>query len=325
MRSLLGPIWLVVFLVGCKGVVNDTVETLPLEGLETSSTQCRDKKDNDFDGRVDCEDEDCKGNAFCADVTVEDGGESNTDGEGDSASETATDTESGGDTGEAPVACDNGADCEDGDFCDLTLDTPVCLPPPSGQGATCTSDDDCAGYDADYCESFVSGACLKSDCSPELDNCSPGYHCCDFQFMGLPALCVDETLSGGICRTGVECTGNADCVEGNYCDLTLDPPSCVMPPSGQGRPCTTPEDCASFTADYCESMVSGTCLAQGCDKEANNCSSGYKCCDFQWIGLPSLCVDEALSGDGCACAEDGNCRADEFCDVTLEVPVCTPL
>ena len=219
--------------------------------------------------------------------------------------------------------CTNSEQCADGNYCDLTLAPPSCLPPPSGQGRSCTDSDDCSSFQADYCESMVSGTCLMQGCSPELNNCSPGYICCDFAWIGLPALCIDEVESGGVCSQGA-CTSSDDCADGSYCDLTLAPPSCLPPPSGQGKTCADASDCSSFQADYCESMVSGTCLKQGCDKNLNDCSPGYMCCDFQWIGLPALCVDEVASGGHCACSVTEDCREGEYCDSTLEVPVCMP-
>ena len=222
--------------------------------------------------------------------------------------------------------CDNIGDCKDGHYCDLTREPPICMAPPSGQGELCTTDSDCESFDANYCETMVSGTCLVRDCSQELNNCTPGYDCCDFTFIGLPALCVDAELSGGMCQTGVTCESDDDCgtYDGSYCDLGLEIPYCRFPPTGQGRPCEEMDDCTNFQADYCETMLTYTCLQRGCDKELQNCSPGYMCCDFEWVGLPSLCVDEVEADGHCACAVDEDCRTGEYCDTdpTLEVPIC---
>ena len=98
---------------------------------------------------------------------------------------------------------------------------------------------------------------------------------------------------------GATCTGSEDCAADEYCDLTLSPPECLPPPSGQGNTCATHDDCAGFDADYCESFVSFTCLVDQCSPDANNCTNDYICCDFSTYGLPSLCVARALNGDVC--------------------------
>ena len=95
------------------------------------------------------------------------------------------------------------------------------------------------------------------------------------------------------------CTENADCPDNDYCDFTLALPVCVPPATGEDVSCDSPADCAGFEADYCESMVSFTCLVDKCSPEANNCSKDHICCDFSSYGLPSLCVARALNGDTC--------------------------
>ena len=89
------------------------------------------------------------------------------------------------------------------------------------------------------------------------------------------------------------------CGDGEYCDTTLDPPACLPPPTGQGEPCQTAADCEGFEARYCENQITGTCLIQHCDVEANNCSEGYMCCDFAWAGLPPTCVSVVVWGGAC--------------------------
>ena len=231
--------------------------------------------------------------------------------------------------------CKNITDCEDGHYCDLTLDPPRCMSPPSGQGVACTSQEDCEAFDADYCETLISKTCLVQGCDPVLNNCTPGFDCCDFSFMDLPALCIDSTLSGGVCQTGVTCASNDDCEEDQYCDLSLESPSCVMTPSGVGQPCTSHDDCANFQADYCDATISQICLVQGCDIQLENCSPGYKCCDFHGLADwdVSLCIDTAPMGGICACAEDQYCRDGEYCGTTtvnwngddMELDVCLPI
>jgi branched-chain amino acid transport system substrate-binding protein len=189
-------------------------------------------------------------------------------------------------------ACNNTLDCNDGDYCDKSQTPAVCTPPPSGQGEPCSSDADCEGYEADYCDTLVSYTCMKQGCSEELNDCSDDRICCDYAWLGLPSLCIDKAESNGLCAKGIDCVTNDDCQDGTFCDLTSDVSLCVSNPFGQGEPCETHADCSSYSADYCETMVSHTCLYQGCDKEVNNCSEGYRCCDFSSLGLPALCIEE---------------------------------
>lgn len=75
------------------------------------------------------------------------------------------------------------------------------LPQQTGVDTPCTSAVDCAGFDADFCETQVSSSCLVQACDvSDPKACSPGHHCCAFPALGLPNLCVSAELSGGVCR-----------------------------------------------------------------------------------------------------------------------------
>jgi hypothetical protein len=63
--------------------------------------------------------------------------------------------------------------------------------PPTGVGMACSSDDDCAGTDASYCETLVSQSCLVPGCTTD-DDCYQGNECCDLTAFGMPTLCVPE-------------------------------------------------------------------------------------------------------------------------------------
>jgi hypothetical protein len=62
----------------------------------------------------------------------------------------------------------------------------------SGEGQPCTSQNDCAGFDATFCDVFVTGSCLVRDCTVTPDSCSAGKECCDLTNFGLPTLCIAE-------------------------------------------------------------------------------------------------------------------------------------
>ena len=75
------------------------------------------------------------------------------------------------------------------------------LPPDAtGSGKACTSDADCAGQAASFCELVVSRSCLVPNCTTAPDNCQAGFECCPFStdpvtFGGIPNLC----LAAGLC------------------------------------------------------------------------------------------------------------------------------
>lgn len=112
-------------------------------------------------------------------------------------------TDAGDDTGTGDdgAACTKTAECPDGQYCDTSLSPPACRPPATGEGTTCETQADCAGFEADYCEAYVSFTCLVQNCdASNINSCSPDYICCDFSWMGLPSLCVNAELSGGVCQ-----------------------------------------------------------------------------------------------------------------------------
>jgi hypothetical protein len=87
--------------------------------------------------------------------------------------------------------CTEADGCSGGYACDLHSDPPMCLRPPSGLGDSCTTQEDCAGKEASYCETNRAKNCLVPNCQTDED-CFIGWECCDLTTFGLPALCVRE-------------------------------------------------------------------------------------------------------------------------------------
>ena len=169
----------------------------------------------------------------------------------------------------------------EGTYCDLASNPTFCNLPPRGQGEPCESHDDCLSFGATYCDTALSNQCLKSGCNTDVNNCSEGYHCCEFSWWSEPAkLCFPDSVSGGNCP----CVTSQNCKEGEYCDLTLK--TCVPPPTGQGESCVSQDDCATYEADYCDVDGSSKCLWSGCNSTSGNCSPGYLCCSI----APNLCI-----------------------------------
>jgi len=96
------------------------------------------------------------------------------------------------------TGCSATSGCSGGYACDTSSTPPFCRRPPLGQGAACDSAQDCAAYEATYCESFQTHQCLVEHCSTSPDNCFSGYQCCDLTSLGLNnTLCVPA----GACPT----------------------------------------------------------------------------------------------------------------------------
>src|SRR5512145_2135965 len=70
--------------------------------------------------------------------------------------------------------------------CGLLGSPAVCRKPPVGMGTACTSNDQCAGTEATFCDSVVTHACAVQGCSLSPDDCYPGYLCCDLSKYGMP-------------------------------------------------------------------------------------------------------------------------------------------
>jgi hypothetical protein len=90
----------------------------------------------------------------------------------------------------ACVAIDTESDAPDGD-------AGADAGGPTGLMEPCGSQDDCAGYDASFCNLLMEpNVCLIPDCTPSPDDCPADYFCCDFmaaieETAGLPdTLCI---------------------------------------------------------------------------------------------------------------------------------------
>ncbi len=87
---------------------------------------------------------------------------------------------------------DCSGECEGGYACDTAASPPYCRRPPTGQGAACTSQDDCAGNEASYCEMLQGHICLVQGCVIDGSDCYVGWTCCDLSAFGFSTLCVPE-------------------------------------------------------------------------------------------------------------------------------------
>lgn len=87
--------------------------------------------------------------------------------------------------------CSSESDCGEGFYCGPGMDSMICKRLPSGLDTTCSSDDDCKDFDANYCSiSPFASICAIKDCTET--SCPPGYSCMDFSRFapGTPKLCA---------------------------------------------------------------------------------------------------------------------------------------
>ena len=103
---------------------------------------------------------------------------------------------------------------------------------------------------------------------------------------------IDEGEGAGYC-TSAGCEGSEECPDGHACADDGDGTYCKRPPTGQGAPCVSADDCAGFEASYCETIQLRVCLVEGCAVSPDSCHVGWTCCDLSALGLDqTLCVPD---------------------------------
>ncbi len=94
--------------------------------------------------------------------------------------------------------CIASSECDEDELCDV-FDTGTCIPHPEGLGDECSSSDDCAGTEAEYCEVFSTRTCQIEGCKERGGVCPGDMSCCDFAILSA-SLCVPaDNLEGGQC------------------------------------------------------------------------------------------------------------------------------
>jgi hypothetical protein len=89
------------------------------------------------------------------------------------------------------VGCSSSSECPSGYACATSATPSFCQRPPLGLGKSCSSAADCAGLEADFCDTFQSHQCLVQGCSLAADDCFEGSSCCDLSNFGMPEpLCL---------------------------------------------------------------------------------------------------------------------------------------
>ena len=95
-----------------------------------------------------------------------------------------------------------GEDCPGSYACNDRNDPSFCERPPTGLGTACESDEDCADFEADYCELFTQHACVVEGCAADPTICHGDWVCCDItiidaSFCTPPGELVDGECPGG--------------------------------------------------------------------------------------------------------------------------------
>ncbi len=104
-----------------------------------------------------------------------------------------------GTAGYCTSACTgSGNECDGGYACHVDGEDSFCRRPPVGHGDSCTTDADCAGGEATFCETVQSRLCLVPCAAGNTAGCFEGEVCCDFVLF--QPICVPDsacTSSGG--------------------------------------------------------------------------------------------------------------------------------
>ena len=97
----------------------------------------------------------------------------------------------------AGCACTSSRGCPPGELCDR-YGSQHCVAAPSGLGAPCSGAADCAGSEANFCESFSSRTCQVQGCAARAGVCPGDLLCCDYAVIST-SLCIpsDAAPDGG--------------------------------------------------------------------------------------------------------------------------------
>jgi MYXO-CTERM domain-containing protein len=181
-------------------------------------------------------------------------------------------------------ACDQDADCSNGQLCNLLSNPNTCVNPGCSNGVVEATEacDDGNSVDGDGCNSV----CLR-----EIGQvCSMSGQC-----------------ASGLCDTGLcACDENADCSGGQLCNTVANPNICVNPGCGNGIVEVTEacDDGNTMSGDGCNSM----CLRE----IGQMCSASMQCAS-------GLCDP---TGNICACDQDADCSGGQLCNTVASPNAC---
>lgn len=94
-----------------------------------------------------------------------------------------------GTSGYCTSGCDTTVDCPASYACNTSASPSYCQKPPLGLNAPCTSDADCATFEAKFCIPNLN-VCTVSECTVSPNSCFPGHNCCDLSKYNHSNLCL---------------------------------------------------------------------------------------------------------------------------------------
>jgi hypothetical protein len=169
-------------------------------------------------------------------------------------------------------------------------------------GAACSAADQCTSGNC------ANNTCCSSACGP-CGSCGSGT-CNDFGAgnAGNPS-CSPYVCSGSSAKCPTTCTGDANCIGGDYCDVTG---HCVAK-QGNGAACSAADQCTSGNC------VNSTCCSTACGP-CGSCANGSGTCNDLNAGNPGApsCAPYVCNGvsTSCptSCTSDANCASSDFCN-----------
>lgn len=91
--------------------------------------------------------------------------------------------------GTCTTSCATDDDCGAAFTCATWEAQPYCRAY-TGAGTSCSTQEDCASFDARTCDTFATHACMVAGCSLDDDNCPRGTTCCDLSAFGAGTACL---------------------------------------------------------------------------------------------------------------------------------------
>lgn len=333
MRKMLLMLMFVLLFWGCsdtsEGGGDFTKENLQgeLEQMELLADQCQDGKDNDQDGKTDCDDDGCKGYTFCIpELKVENTAvlcQDNLDNDDDSKKDCDDEDCQGFTFCVSEMSVENTATlCQDGKDNDDDLKKDC-------------EDEDCQGFTfcsgdredtAQLCQDKIDNdGDEKTDCDDE--SCK-GFTFCAEDREDTAILCQDNEDNDGDNKTDCddeECKGFVFCSSGITVETGLD---CTdnKDNDGDGKVDCIDPDCKGLS--YCLSKTEET--AKDCsDNKDNDGDSNVDCDDEDCKGFTFcadkventaiLCQDtEDNDGDTKTDCDDEDCKGFTFCADSVE-------
>ncbi len=308
------------FLLSCGDIGSKGVKR------EVTAGECSDGKDNDGNGKIDCEDKNCTTYVFCDDTDSTTG----TTSDSTTGSDSDSNTDGGVDSGAEADECnrDNAADmcgsaelCVDGFCCNTICDKAcaacdiegkegICSPEIAGElcresAYACDAEELCNGVDLECPADGVKTA--DEPCREVVGGCDAVEYCDGVNINFCPQ---DDILpAGAVCRAAA-----------SECDVeeTCNGLSAECPEDTTGKPAGTA--CGSDNASICDNP--DTCDSQGQCQEnfepsTKLCALSQGLCDPEeyCTGVSGDCPQDVLAAQGTVCREKaGTCdAAEEVC------------